>query len=188
MTFDIDTHGAVVHTPTAFHGHESSHDNHTDAMFPSTASSDGNTRVDENGTRESGSGTTGSRSDTVRSDSGNDGSTGTRHDSDRSTSGSGDSFASKPNSAFWGQPAYGQPGYGQQQTSGGILGNSSSGGGLFGSRPMGPTIFLVPTRGMGSCSGNSAPNMVQLPSMYSTGPLLLNAMEVIRRQSIRDFF
>jgi hypothetical protein len=79
-----------------------------------------------------------------------------------------------------------QQGYGQS----GGYGNSSSSGGMFGRKPpTGPVIFLVPTRGVGTCSGGS-PNMVQLPSMMSMDKLMLMAVSGIgsKRTALVDFF
>lgn len=74
-------------------------------------------------------------------------------------------------------------GYGAPPPQGGGMFGSS--GGMFGGGmppPGGPTIFLVPTRGVGSCSGNAAPNMIQLPAMYSMGTAVVTAVEVMKRE------
>ncbi len=69
---------------------------------------------------------------------------------------------------------------GGMMNGGGMMGNGMNG------MPMGnggPTIFLVPTRGVGTgtCSGGMPNGMVQLPSMFSVNMDMLTAITVATR-------
>ena len=177
----ISEHGPS-HAETMFRDHhnhddDSSHATLEDSAFASRTVSAFPGRASGSTGREDDTGTTGGENDADPAGSATSGTH--RHHGSSSSS-------TREDSAFgmFG-PSYGQPGYGQSGgmngQSGGMTGGRS--GGMFGrNQPMGPTIFLVPTRGVGSCSGNSAPNMVQLPSMYSMGPTLLTSIELIKRQ------
>ncbi len=74
---------------------------------------------------------------------------------------------------MFGSSPYGaQPGaYGGQP---GVMGGAPPG--------QGPVIFLVPTRGVGTCSESGAPGMVRLPSMYSIDALALSFYVGMKRQ------
>ncbi len=80
------------------------------------------------------------------------------------------------------QPGYGRPGYagapgaappGQSGLGRSAAPSPAGAPGAPGGSGNGINIFLVPTRGVGSCSSDTSSGMVQLPSMFSMGQNVL---------------
>jgi len=83
------------------------------------------------------------------------------------------SFPFYPSSRPVGQPGYGAAPSGARPGAPGTMGPMGNGG---------PTIFLVPTRGVGTCSGAMRNGMVQLPSMFSMDINVLNFLTIMNRE------
>jgi len=73
--------------------------------------------------------------------------------------------------------AYGAPG---------AVGPGAVGPGTAGAGGNGINIFLVPTRGVGSCSSDTSSGMVQLPSMFSMSANMVAATELYNKTSLRS--
>lgn len=61
-----------------------------------------------------------------------------------------------------------------------------AGPGAAGPAGNGINIFLVPTRGVGSCSSDTSSGMVQLPSMFSMSANIVAATELYNQTSLRS--